>query len=60
MNSLGALDGLFVGVLSDDELDVFEAACERGEAYRSYEGACGLVGLAKVRVVKSRPHDEEK
>lgn len=43
-------DGFFVGMLSDDELEVFDAAVEAGVAFRSYEGGGGLMGLAKVRL----------
>lgn len=42
-------EGLFVGQLDADELRLFDAACEEGIAHRSYEGAAGFLGLAKVR-----------
>lgn len=44
------LNGLFVGQLTPDELELFELAVERGLAYRSYEGGAGFMGLAKVRI----------
>ena len=42
-------EGLFVGSLSEDEIELFDEACRKGLAVRSYEGAAGLLGLAKVR-----------
>ena len=47
---MASLDGLFVGQLDPDEMQAFEAAIKAGEARRSYEGAAGLMGLAKVRL----------
>lgn len=47
---LRRLDGLFVGQLEPEEIDLFEQAIERGMARRSYEGAAGFMGLAKVRI----------
>jgi hypothetical protein len=52
------LDGLFVGQLSDDEMEAFEAAVKKGRAARSYEGVGGLMGLAKVRVHREASHGE--
>jgi hypothetical protein len=54
MGDLEQLDGLFVGQLSPRELRTFERAIEDGEARRVYEGAAGLMGIAKVRLVKDR------
>lgn len=48
-------DGLFVGMLDSRELAKFDALCERGLARRSYEGAGGFLGLAKVRLAKPEP-----
>lgn len=48
--TLRRIDGLFVGLLDKEELEIFDDACQRNEARRSYEGAGGLMGLAKVRV----------
>jgi len=50
MTELERVDGLFVGQLDADELQRFERAVEDGDAYRSYEGGSGLMGLAKVRL----------
>lgn len=49
-DTLSEIDGLYVGDLDDGEMEAFNEACERGEASRSYEGAGGFMGLAKVRV----------
>ena len=43
------IDGLFVGQLSDEELQSFDAAVAAGLAERSYEGGAGFMGVAKVR-----------
>lgn len=43
-------EGWFVGALNEEELEAFELLCREGAAYRSYEGAAGLMGLAKVRI----------
>lgn len=52
---LSRINGRFVGELTDDELAVFESACQHGLARRAYSGAAGLLGLARVRVL---PHGE--
>lgn len=44
------MDGMFVGMLDDDELKAFDRAVAAGVARRSYEGGSGLMGLAKVRL----------
>jgi hypothetical protein len=49
-DALHGLDGIFVGMLSERELAAFNEMCRTGEARRSYEGAGGFMGLAKVRL----------
>lgn len=49
---LERLDGMPVGMLNEAELWLFEKAVEDGLARRSYEGAMGFMGLAKVRLVR--------
>lgn len=51
-DTLSRIDGLFVGLLDDEEMEIFDAACRKSEARRSYEGAGGLMGLAKVRLIR--------
>lgn len=48
---LSRIEGLFVGQLTLEELELFRKACEDGCAQRSYEGVSGFMGLAKVRVI---------
>ena len=56
MTDLNDLEGLFVGQLDKEELELFEREIESGNAIRSYEGSSGFfVGLAKVRSTK--PHN---
>lgn len=43
------LDGMFVGMLDEAELDLLERCVEKHWAYYSYEGAAALMGFAKVR-----------
>lgn len=50
-DTLQRLNGFFVGSLSTSELDAFDRCVKSGDAYRSYEGAAALMGLAKVRLV---------
>jgi hypothetical protein len=45
------INGLHVGMLTPEELRWFEAEIKAGRAYRSYEGAGGLIGLAKVKLI---------
>jgi hypothetical protein len=45
------LDGLFVGMLDDEELAVFRQAVIGGLARVSYSGYAGLLGLGRVRVM---------
>lgn len=52
-DTLHRIDGLFVGLLDKEELEIFDDACRRYEARRSYEGDGGL---AKVRLTRS-PQD---
>lgn len=53
------MEGEYVGALSEGELRIFQKAVNEGKARRSYEGAGGFMGLAKVRLTKhnaeSRP-----
>ncbi len=49
---LDQMEGMHVGALTRDELDEFIRAVKEGRAYRSYEGAGGFMGLAKVRLVR--------
>jgi len=51
-DTLSRINGLFVGLLDEDELKIFDDACRTQDARRSYEGGAGLMGLAKVRVPK--------
>lgn len=43
------VDGLFVGLLSQDEIRDLDECVRLGYAVKSYEGAAGFMGLAKVR-----------
>ena len=45
-------EGLFVGLLKDDELEEFDRQCREMKARRSYEGGGGFMGLAKVRFIR--------
>jgi hypothetical protein len=49
LNEIRRLSGLFEGQLDDSEMALFELAIKHGRAVRSYEGAAGFMGLAKVR-----------
>lgn len=51
MTDLERMEGLFVGQLDEHEMRTFERAVQDGEAVRSYEGAGGFMGLAKVRLL---------
>jgi hypothetical protein len=53
MSDLEQIEGLFVGQLDARQMRTFERAVEDGEAFRSYEGAEGFLGLAKVRLRRS-------
>lgn len=50
IHELCCLEGMFVGLLSEAELRLFERAVDLGYARRGYEGAAGLMGLARVRL----------
>lgn len=47
------VEGLHVGLLTEDEQDAFRSAVLLGLAYRQYEGPAGFLGLAKVRLTNS-------
>jgi hypothetical protein len=49
--NLERLEGLFVGQLDAEEMELFERAIKLGCARRNYEGAGQLLGIAKVRLV---------
>lgn len=57
-DTLHHIDGLFVGMLDKEELEIFDEACRRNQARRSYEGAAAIMGLAKVRLIRS-PQESE-
>ncbi len=46
---LSRVDGLFVGLLTEDEQKDLQEAVKQKLARYSYEGAAGFMGLAKVR-----------
>lgn len=46
--AVSRLSGLFAGQLNDDERLLLDEACKRGIARRRYDGAAGMLGLAKV------------
>lgn len=52
MNDLERMEGLFVGQLDDYERWLFDHAVADGMATSSYEGGAGLMGLAKVRLIR--------
>ncbi|ANW00653.1 hypothetical protein [Bradyrhizobium icense] len=49
-DTLHRIEGLYVGLLTQEELEIFNKACRTNDARRSYEGAGGAMGLAKVRL----------
>jgi len=53
------VNGLFVGLLGPDELTLLNECVRLGIAKRSYEGAAGLMGLPKVRVIASLPSNQD-
>jgi hypothetical protein len=59
-DTLHRISGLFVGMLDKDELEVFDEACRRHQAVRSYEGGAGLMGLAKVRLIDTALSSTER
>lgn len=56
LDDLDRMEGMFVGQLNEHELRVFNNAVAKGWAERSYEGGGGLMGLAKVRLVRVPAH----
>jgi hypothetical protein len=42
------IDGLYVGQLTERELETFNRLVREGRARRVYEGGSGFLGLAKV------------
>lgn len=56
MSDLDRIDGLYVGMLDEDELKLFERARKDGDAIRSYDHVAGAVlGLAKVKIIRPQP-----
>lgn len=55
MMRLEDMDGMFVGLLTDEEIEVYNRAYDEGKARLSYEGAGGFMGLAKVRLIRPIP-----
>lgn len=53
---LERIEGLCVGQLRRDEMELFERAVREGHARRSYEGMMGLLGLPMVRLVYVPSH----
>lgn len=49
---LDEMEGVFVGLLNDEESATFQRAVDAGIARRSYEGGGGFMGLAKVRLMR--------
>jgi hypothetical protein len=50
LKAIEALNGIYVGLLSADEIEIFDRACSEGLAHRSYQGVGGFMGMAKVSV----------
>lgn len=50
---LSHIDGLFVGMLDEEEQAELQRLVAAGKASIAYEGAAGFLGLGKVRVVSS-------
>ena len=46
------LNGLFIGMFSEEEINAFNRLVDRGLARRKYVGAAGLIGLAKADIDK--------
>jgi hypothetical protein len=44
------VNGLFVGMLTPEEMDAFNYLVAKGVARRDYTGPGGFMGLAKVRL----------
>lgn len=45
------VNGLYVGMLNDDELESFERCIQDQIALRDYDGPGGFLGLAKVKFI---------
>lgn len=60
MTDLEKIEGIFVGLLNEQEMRTFVRAIEDGEAYRSYEGEAGVLGLARVRLHSCMPQRFER
>lgn len=52
MSDVRALEGIYVGQLDDDEQREFYEMRKRGEAFCDYSHPGGILGLAKVGIVK--------
>ena len=52
MEQVRRWSGWYAGMLDDDEMTLFNRAVKEGYAYRSYEGAAALLGLAKIRITQ--------
>lgn len=52
------LNGLYVGQLTNDELESFNRCVDDGTAHRSYQGVSGLLGLAKVVIYREQMEDK--
>lgn len=50
-HELSRLDGMLYGALTEQERVMVEEAVRRGLAAKRYEGAAGILGLSKVRVL---------
>lgn len=48
------LDDIYVGLLTPEELEAFDACCRHGWCRRVYTGAGGLLGLAKIQLRRIR------
>jgi hypothetical protein len=55
MTDLDRIDGLFVGMLDLEEYEAFTQACKNGLACRDFEGVGGLLGMAKVKIIRKEP-----
>ena len=45
------LDGLYVGMLSSDELASLDECIQAGYAIKDYSSPAGIIGLAKVKIL---------
>jgi hypothetical protein len=57
---LDEMHGMFVGLLTADEVKKFNKACDEGKAMRSYTGAGGVMGLARVRLLNEEEQAQLK